>query len=235
MQYIKKQISKQCLCIWQFYSWDLYLLRLENKIFKPRKNLNVTFYAWNPCVHIPAILFLSLKQTLHKYVNTNASSYASFDSSCMQCMYTWHQCKLSSSTVIFFYFKQVSLFYWQIFIGNSFSLWCAEIYYHFEYVLLKCVGQAFTSAFVTSAFVYSSKGCFWPDSLVCLSGSFSKSGLLSFIFLHLSVCGAGVDSEAGALTLSSEDFRQALSGLQPSVSEQQLNRYKLIQHKFTTK
>ncbi|XP_073700499.1 peroxisomal ATPase PEX6 [Garra rufa] len=45
----------------------------------------------------------------------------------------------------------------------------------------------------------------------------------------------GVDSELSALTLCSEDFRQALSGLQPSVSEQQLNRYKLIQQKFTTK
>ncbi|XP_016112261.1 peroxisome assembly factor 2 [Sinocyclocheilus grahami] len=45
----------------------------------------------------------------------------------------------------------------------------------------------------------------------------------------------GVDSEASALTLCSEDFRQALAGLQPSVSEQQLNRYKLIQQKFTIK
>ncbi|XP_016308530.1 peroxisome assembly factor 2-like [Sinocyclocheilus anshuiensis] len=45
----------------------------------------------------------------------------------------------------------------------------------------------------------------------------------------------GVDSEASALTLCSEDFRQALAGLQPSVSEQQLNRYKLIQQKFTAK
>ncbi|KAL1250824.1 hypothetical protein QQF64_018620 [Cirrhinus molitorella] len=45
----------------------------------------------------------------------------------------------------------------------------------------------------------------------------------------------GVDSELSALTLCSEDFRQALSGLQPSVSEQQLNRYKLIQQKFTVK
>ncbi|XP_050951099.1 peroxisome assembly factor 2 [Labeo rohita] len=45
----------------------------------------------------------------------------------------------------------------------------------------------------------------------------------------------GVDSELSALTLCSEDFRQALSGLQPSVSEQQLNRYKLIQQKFTSK
>ncbi|XP_043079462.1 peroxisome assembly factor 2 [Puntigrus tetrazona] len=45
----------------------------------------------------------------------------------------------------------------------------------------------------------------------------------------------GVDSEASALTLCAEDFRQALAGLQPSVSEQQLNRYKLIQQKFTAK
>lgn len=45
----------------------------------------------------------------------------------------------------------------------------------------------------------------------------------------------GVDSEASALILCSEDFRQALAGLQPSVSEQQLNRYKLIQQKFTIK
>uniref|UniRef100_A0A8C1HB13 Peroxisomal ATPase PEX6 n=1 Tax=Cyprinus carpio carpio TaxID=630221 RepID=A0A8C1HB13_CYPCA len=44
-----------------------------------------------------------------------------------------------------------------------------------------------------------------------------------------------VDSEASALTLCSEDFRQALAGLQPSVSEQQLNRYKLIQQKFNIK
>lgn len=152
-------------------------------------------------------------------------------------MYTCcrHQCTLPSSTVIFLFQASQFILLTQTFIGNSICLLCAEIYYHFEYVLLKCVGQAFTSAFVMSACVYSSKGCFWPDYLVCLSDSFSKSGLLSFIFLHLSVCGAGEDSEAGALTLSSEDFRQALSGLQPSVSEQQLNRYKLIQHKFTTK
>ncbi|XP_051550372.1 peroxisome assembly factor 2 [Myxocyprinus asiaticus] len=45
----------------------------------------------------------------------------------------------------------------------------------------------------------------------------------------------GVDSEVSALTLCSEDFRQALSGLQPSVSEQQLYTYKLIQQKFTSK
>lgn len=58
---------------------------------------------------------------------------------------------------------------------------------------------------------------------------------LPSLFLHLCVCDAGVDSEASALTLCSEDFRQALAGLQPSVSEQQLNRYKLIQQKFNIK
>ncbi|XP_067254582.1 peroxisomal ATPase PEX6 [Chanodichthys erythropterus] len=62
-----------------------------------------------------------------------------------------------------------------------------------------------------------------------------SDAMMCAIKRKISLITEGVDSEAGALTLSSEDFRQALSGLQPSVSEQQLNRYKLIQHKFTSK
>ncbi|KAI4872810.1 hypothetical protein NFI96_016140, partial [Prochilodus magdalenae] len=43
----------------------------------------------------------------------------------------------------------------------------------------------------------------------------------------------GLDSEDGVLTLCAEDFSQALDILQPSVSEQELHKYKLIQQKFT--
>ncbi|XP_067272420.1 peroxisomal ATPase PEX6 [Pseudorasbora parva] len=62
-----------------------------------------------------------------------------------------------------------------------------------------------------------------------------SDAMMCAIKRKISLITEGVDSEAGALTLCLEDFRQALSGLQPSVSEQQLNRYKLIQQKFTTK
>ncbi|XP_077073366.1 peroxisomal ATPase PEX6-like [Siphateles boraxobius] len=61
-----------------------------------------------------------------------------------------------------------------------------------------------------------------------------SDAMMCAIKRKISLITEGVDSEAGALTLCSEDFRQALSGLQPSVSEQQLDRYKLIQQKFTT-
>ncbi|KAK7127235.1 hypothetical protein R3I94_018425 [Phoxinus phoxinus] len=62
-----------------------------------------------------------------------------------------------------------------------------------------------------------------------------SDAMMCAIKRKISLITEGVDSEAGALTLCSEDFRRALSGLQPSVSEQQLNRYKLIQQKFNTK
>ncbi|XP_008939379.1 PREDICTED: peroxisome biogenesis factor 6, partial [Merops nubicus] len=42
----------------------------------------------------------------------------------------------------------------------------------------------------------------------------------------------GLDTESSALVLTTEDFLQAAAGLQPSVSEQELLRYKLIQQKF---
>ncbi|XP_040523993.1 peroxisome biogenesis factor 6 isoform X1 [Gallus gallus] len=42
----------------------------------------------------------------------------------------------------------------------------------------------------------------------------------------------GLDTESSALILTMEDFLQAAARLQPSVSEQELLRYKLIQQKF---
>ncbi|KAM6298283.1 peroxisome biogenesis factor 6 [Aegotheles albertisi] len=42
----------------------------------------------------------------------------------------------------------------------------------------------------------------------------------------------GLDTESSALILTMEDFLQAAAGLQPSVSEQELLRYRLIQQKF---
>lgn len=45
-------------------------------------------------------------------------------------------------------------------------------------------------------------------------------------------CHAGLDTEKSALILTMEDFLQAAARLQPSVSEQELLRYKLIQQKF---
>lgn len=50
------------------------------------------------------------------------------------------------------------------------------------------------------------------------------------IFLILSY--TGLDTESSALILTMEDFLQAAARLQPSVSEQELLRYKLIQQKF---
>ncbi|XP_061087067.1 peroxisomal ATPase PEX6 isoform X1 [Conger conger] len=47
--------------------------------------------------------------------------------------------------------------------------------------------------------------------------------------------GEGLDTEGSALMLTAEDFAQALERLQPSVSEQDLAKYRLIQQKFTTK
>lgn len=43
---------------------------------------------------------------------------------------------------------------------------------------------------------------------------------------------AGLDTEKSALILTMEDFLQAAARLQPSVSEQELLRYRLIQQKF---
>ncbi|KAJ8366128.1 hypothetical protein SKAU_G00149590 [Synaphobranchus kaupii] len=51
--------------------------------------------------------------------------------------------------------------------------------------------------------------------------------------IHL--IGEGLDTEGSALTLTADDFAQALDRLQPSVSDQDLAKYKLIQQKFTTK
>ncbi|XP_028830001.1 peroxisome assembly factor 2 [Denticeps clupeoides] len=45
----------------------------------------------------------------------------------------------------------------------------------------------------------------------------------------------GVEVEDGNLLLCVEDFEEALQGLQPSVSEQELLKYKHIQQKFTAK
>ncbi|XP_076879465.1 peroxisomal ATPase PEX6 [Brachyhypopomus gauderio] len=45
----------------------------------------------------------------------------------------------------------------------------------------------------------------------------------------------GLDSEDGVLTLCAEDFSHALDVLQPSVSEQELQKYKLMQQKFSAK
>lgn len=42
----------------------------------------------------------------------------------------------------------------------------------------------------------------------------------------------GLDTEKSALILTMEDFLQAAARLQPSVSEQELLRYRLIQQKF---
>ncbi|XP_019404095.1 PREDICTED: peroxisome biogenesis factor 6 [Crocodylus porosus] len=42
----------------------------------------------------------------------------------------------------------------------------------------------------------------------------------------------GLDTESSDLVLTMEDFLQAVAGLQPSVSDQELLRYKLIQQKF---
>lgn len=46
------------------------------------------------------------------------------------------------------------------------------------------------------------------------------------------LCFAGLDTESSDLVLTMEDFLQAVAGLQPSVSDQELLRYKLIQQKF---
>ncbi|XP_041960772.1 peroxisome assembly factor 2 isoform X1 [Alosa sapidissima] len=45
----------------------------------------------------------------------------------------------------------------------------------------------------------------------------------------------GLEAEDGELLLSAEDFQQALCNIQPSVSEQELLKYKLIQQKLNTK
>lgn len=43
---------------------------------------------------------------------------------------------------------------------------------------------------------------------------------------------AGLDTESSVLILTMEDFLQAAARLQPSVSELELARYRLIQQKF---
>ncbi|MCI4383561.1 hypothetical protein PGIGA_G00027780 [Pangasianodon gigas] len=45
----------------------------------------------------------------------------------------------------------------------------------------------------------------------------------------------GLESEDATLTLCAEDFSRALDSLQPSVSEEELHKYKLIQQKLTAK
>lgn len=54
-------------------------------------------------------------------------------------------------------------------------------------------------------------------------------------FLSLPLSLSGLDTEDTPLILSAEDFNQALDCLKPSVSEQELLKYKLIQQKLTAK
>lgn len=59
-----------------------------------------------------------------------------------------------------------------------------------------------------------SRPCAWLSAFSC---SFSHTGL---------------DTESSALILTMDDFLQAAARLQPSVSEQELLRYRLIRQKF---
>ncbi|KAI1896913.1 hypothetical protein AGOR_G00099770 [Albula goreensis] len=51
----------------------------------------------------------------------------------------------------------------------------------------------------------------------------------------IALIGEGLDTEASPLMLSAQDFLLALERLRPSVSDQDLAKYKLIQQKFTAK
>lgn len=57
---------------------------------------------------------------------------------------------------------------------------------------------------------------------------------LLFIYFLLSVP-PGLDSEDSPVLLSAEDFSAALENFKPSVSEQELLRYKTIQQQITAK
>lgn len=69
--------------------------------------------------------------------------------------------------------------------------------------------------------------CLFPH----LSGSFSLPLLLFPLSLH----DPGLESEDATLTLCANDFNRALDILQPSVSEEELHKYKLIEQKLTAK
>ncbi|TRY54481.1 hypothetical protein DNTS_009199 [Danionella cerebrum] len=90
---------------------------------------------------------------------------------------------------------------------------------------------------------------FEVDSSVCLSDvvercptqltgadlyALCSDAMMSAIKRKITRITEGLESEAGSLTLTASDFSQALSDLQPSVSEQELQRYKLIQQKFSS-
>ncbi|XP_072516649.1 peroxisomal ATPase PEX6 [Salminus brasiliensis] len=62
-----------------------------------------------------------------------------------------------------------------------------------------------------------------------------SDAMMSAIKRKISLISEGLESENDGLTLCAEDFSQALDVLQPSVSEQELHKYKLIQQKFTAK
>lgn len=62
--------------------------------------------------------------------------------------------------------------------------------------------------------------------------AFGSYQLLLFSALPCCFSHAGLDTEKSALILTMEDFLQAAARLQPSVSEQELLRYRLIQQKF---
>ncbi|XP_030627422.1 peroxisome assembly factor 2 [Chanos chanos] len=62
-----------------------------------------------------------------------------------------------------------------------------------------------------------------------------SDAMMSAIKRKITSVSEGLESEDSELTLCAEDFWQALEVLQPSVTEQELLKYKLIQQKFTTK
>lgn len=74
------------------------------------------------------------------------------------------------------------------------------------------------------------KGSFLSPSL---SGKRTGGSAPSLCFqLFFILFYTGLDTESSVLILTMEDFLQAAARLQPSVSEQELLRYKLIQQKF---
>ncbi|CAB1344770.1 unnamed protein product [Coregonus sp. 'balchen'] len=62
-----------------------------------------------------------------------------------------------------------------------------------------------------------------------------SDAMMSAIKRKIACVTDGLDTEDTPLMLSAEDFNQALDCLKPSVSEQELLKYKLIQQKLTTK
>lgn len=69
----------------------------------------------------------------------------------------------------------------------------------------------------------------WRDRYLFDIASCPCTWLSAFSY---SLCHAGLDTESSALFLTMEDFLQAATRLQLSVSEQELLRYRLIQQKF---